>query len=91
MERARSLLEFTTVAAAFCPVEFTIGDLRNVYEAVWSTTLDPRNFNRKISSTDGFVQPTGGRRAPETGRPANLYRRGPAKWLSPPLMRGSPA
>jgi 8-oxo-dGTP diphosphatase len=87
VERARSLLQFTTLAAAFCPDEFTIGDLRGVYEAVWNTTLDPRNFNRKISSTAGFVQPTGGRRAPDSGRPANLYRRGPAKWLSPPLMR----
>jgi len=91
VERARSLLEFTTVAAAFCAEEFTISDLRNVYEAMWNTTLDPRNFSRKVASTAGFVQPTGGRRAPETGRPATLYRRGPARWLSPPLMRGAPA
>jgi 8-oxo-dGTP diphosphatase len=90
VERARSLLEFTTLATAFCAGEFTIGDLRHVYEVVWNTTLDPRNFSRKIASTAGFVQPTGGRRAPETGRPAALYRRGPAKWLSPPLMRGVP-
>lgn len=88
VERARSLLEFTTLAAAFCAEEFTIGDLRNVYEVMWNTTLDPRNFSRKIASTAGFVEPTGGRRAPETGRPAALYRRGPARWLSPPLMRG---
>ncbi len=89
VERARSLLEFTTLAAAFCAEEFTIGDLRHVYEVVWSTTLDPRNFSRKIASTAGFVQATGGKRAPETGRPAALYRRGPAKWLSPPLMRAA--
>ncbi len=87
IERAQSLLEFTTLAAAFCADEFTIGDLRNVYEVVWDTRLDPRNFSRKIASTAGFVQPTGGQRSPDTGRPANLYRRGPARWLSPPLMR----
>jgi hypothetical protein len=25
---------WTTIATAFCPTEFTIGDLRNVYEVV---------------------------------------------------------
>jgi len=31
--------------------------------------------------------PTGTTRAPETGRPAALYRRGPARVLNPPLLR----
>ncbi len=87
VELARTRLEFTTVAAAFCPSEFTIGDLRNVYEVVWGTSVDPRNFARKVAHTDGFVVPTGGKRAPETGRPATLYRRGPATTLNPPLLR----
>jgi len=91
VERARNLLEFTTLAAAFCGQEFTVGDLRNVYEAVWNIRLDPRNFNRKVASTEGFIEPSGGKRAPETGRPAALYRRGPAKALSPPLMRNTGA
>jgi 8-oxo-dGTP diphosphatase len=87
VERARTRLEFTTLATAFCAREFTIGDLRNVYEVVWNTSLDPRNFSRKVSHTDGFVLPTGTTRAPETGRPAALYRRGPARALNPPLLR----
>jgi 8-oxo-dGTP diphosphatase len=87
VERARNLLEFTTLAAAFCGQEFTVGDLRNVYEVVWDVRLDPRNFSRKVAGTEGFIEPTGSKRAPETGRPAVLYRRGPAKALSPPLMR----
>jgi len=87
MERARNLLEFTTLAAAFCGQEFTVGDLRNVYEVVWDTQLDPRNFNRKVASTKGFIEPTGNKRALGTGRPAVLYRRGEATILNPALMR----
>jgi 8-oxo-dGTP diphosphatase len=91
VERARSRLESTPLAAAFCGQTFTIGDLRNVYEVVWNMPLDPRNFSRKVVSTEGFVQPTGARRMPETGRPATLYRRGPARSLNPPLLRNATA
>src|SRR5579859_1277022 len=42
VERARTRLELTTLAAAFCDRTFTIGDLRTVYEVVWNTSLDPR-------------------------------------------------
>ena len=89
VERARARLEFTTLATAFCEPTFTIGDLRNVYEVVWNMPLDPRNFSRKVAHTEGFVQPTGAKRIPGTGRPATLYRRGPAHALNPPLMRNA--
>jgi len=46
VERARASLELTTLATAFCGHEFTIGDLRHVYEVVWSVPLDPRIFRR---------------------------------------------
>jgi 8-oxo-dGTP diphosphatase len=87
VERARTRLEFTTLATVFCGPTFTIGDLRNVYEVVWNTPLDPRNFSRKVTNTHGFVQPTGTKRTPDTGRPASLYKRGPAETLNPPLLR----
>ncbi|WP_113701337.1 NUDIX hydrolase [Nonomuraea lactucae] len=87
LERARSQLEHTTVAAAFCPEPFTVGDLRRIYEAVWGFKLDPSNFRRKVTRTEGFLEPTGDRRVPEIGRPAALYRRGPASLLIPPLLR----
>lgn len=91
IEGARTRLEYTTLAAAFCAPTFTIGDLRNVYEVVWNTSLDPRNFNRKVAHTEGFVEPVGAKRTPGTGRPATLYRRGPAQTLNPPLLRISAA
>ena len=91
VERARQRLELTTLATAFCPAEFTIGDLRSVYEVVWGESLDPRNFSRKVINTEGFVEATDTKRSPATGRPAALYRAGPAKTLNPPIMRtGSP-
>jgi ADP-ribose pyrophosphatase YjhB (NUDIX family) len=89
VERARTRLEFTTLATTFCGPSFTIGDLRNVYEVVWGHKLDPRNFNRKVLNTPGFVEPTGERRIPEVGRPAALYRPGGEQALNPPLLRAS--
>ncbi|WP_250008216.1 NUDIX domain-containing protein [Actinoplanes sp. M2I2] len=91
VERARRRLELTTLATAFCPPEFTIGDLRSVYEVVWGESLDPRNFSRKVTNTEGFVEPTGAKRVPPTGRPAALYRAGPATMLNPPILRTAAA
>ena len=59
VERARSKLEYTPLAAAFCPAEFTVSELRHVYEVVWGTVLDPRNFHRKVTGTEGFLEPDG--------------------------------
>lgn len=87
LERARAKLEYTPLAAAFCPPLFTIADLRGVYEVVWGAALDPRNFHRKITSTDGFVVATGLATDGQRGRPAQLFRRGDATVLHPPLLR----
>ncbi|MEU4145498.1 NUDIX hydrolase [Streptomyces parvulus] len=87
--RVGGRLEYTCLATAFCPPEFTLGELQQVYETVWGTALDRPNFRRKVLATPGFVEPvpgaarlTGGR-----GKPAALYRAGPATTLHPPLLR----
>ena len=92
IERTRSKLEYTTLATAFCPPEFTISQLRKVYEAVWNTQLDPGNFHRKVKNTRDFVQPVGAYSDPgeEGGRPAELYAPGPALMMDSPLDRGPP-
>ncbi len=87
IERARSKLEYSSLATAFCPPEFTIAQLRAVYEAVWGYPLDPRNFHRKVSKTPGFLIPTGRTTTGDGGRPARLYARGPVEQLNPPLTR----
>ncbi|MCX2182630.1 NUDIX hydrolase [Streptomyces sp. SKN60] len=88
-ERVGAKLEYTCLATAFCPPEFTLGELRQVYETVWGVALDRPNFRRKVLATPGFVRPvegpprlTGGR-----GKPAALYRAGEATALHPPLLR----
>ncbi|MCL2491026.1 MAG: NUDIX hydrolase [Propionibacteriaceae bacterium] len=91
IERARAKLEYSGLATAFCDSEFTIAELRRVYEAVWGVTLDARNFNRKVTTTAGFLQPVA-RRQGQPGRPAVLYRMAsgadPASTiLNPPVMR----
>ncbi len=87
MERARSKLEYSPVGAAFCSESFTINELRQVYEAIWDSDLDARNFHRTITSTNDFVEPTGERTSRQGGRPAALYRLGQARLLHPPLLR----
>ncbi len=87
VERARAKLEYTALATAFCPPEFTVADLRAVYEAVWGVPLDPRNFHRKVTSTPGLLVDTGRTRAEGRGRPAALYRAGAARTLQPPFTR----
>ncbi|MFS2293689.1 MAG: NUDIX hydrolase [Actinomadura sp.] len=87
VERARAKLEYTSLAAAFCPPEFTVAELRRVYEIVWGTSLDPRNFHRKVTGADRFLIPTGRTTTRDGGRPARLYRRGDAEQLRPPMLR----
>lgn len=85
--RARSKLEHTALATAFCDVTFTIAELQQVYEAVWGVSLDPRNFYRKVQQVPGFIVATGSERRQPRGRPARLFRAGGQTVLSPPLTR----
>ncbi|WP_411107450.1 NUDIX hydrolase [Streptomyces sp. cmx-4-9] len=87
VERARSKIEYSSLATAFCPSEFTVGELRRVYEAVWGVALDPRNFHRKVTGTPGFLVPAGGTTTRQGGRPAQLFRAGGATLLNPPMLR----
>lgn len=92
VERARAKLEYSPLATSFCPEEFTIAQLRAVYEAVWGTRLDARNFHRKATDTPGFLEATGRTDASGPGRPAELYRLAPGvspstAVLHPPLLR----
>lgn len=87
VERARAKLEYSPLGVNFCPEEFTIAELRRVYEAVWGTPLDPRNFHRKVTGTPGFVVETGRTTTRDGGRPAKLYQRGRAILLHPAMLR----
>lgn len=88
VERARSKLEYTTLAVSLAGPEFTLGELQHVYETTWGCTLERPNFRRKVLATPGFVTKTRRRRIGESGgAPASVYRSGTGKLLDPPMMR----
>jgi 8-oxo-dGTP diphosphatase len=90
LDRARSKLEYTPLATAFLDAEFTVSDLRAVYEEIWGEKLHPGNFHRKVLSVPGFVESTGRTTAhggSRGGPRARLYRRGDARLLHPALLR----
>ncbi|MGW0906282.1 NUDIX hydrolase [Streptomyces sp. NPDC002853] len=90
-DRVCAKFEYTGLATAFCPPEFTLGELRQVYETVWGAALDPANFRRKVLGAAGFVEavPGAARLTGGRGKPAAVYRAGPATSLHPPLLRPS--
>jgi len=74
VERARAKLEYTDVAATFLPPQFTIADVRGIYEAIWGISLDPGNFQRKMTGVFDRIENTQARsRGP--GRPSALFTR----------------
>ena len=89
VERVRSKLEYTTLAARFWPPEFTISQLRRVYEVVWNVRLEPGDFHRKVTRAPGYLRSTGSRTDPQAGgsRPVEIYQTGDAEYLSPPIAR----
>jgi 8-oxo-dGTP diphosphatase len=92
LETVRARLEDTPLATAFVGPEFTISELRTVYESAWDTELDPGNFRRKILSEPDLVEPTGNTRppGPEGGKPPETYRYASAPMLSSPIARPKP-
>ena len=91
VDRARSKLEWSPLAPMFCPPEFTIGELRHVYETIWGQTLDPADFDFKVTNAEGFLVETGELTDRDGGRPAKLYRRGSAERIHPSInLRGTP-
>jgi 8-oxo-dGTP diphosphatase len=88
VERVRLELEVSGLATAFVGDTFTLAELRCVYEAVWGVRLDAANFRRSVAD-DGWIVPTGRRTrpGPSGGRPAELYRAGPAWRTGGPIHR----
>ncbi|MBV2155980.1 NUDIX domain-containing protein [Kitasatospora sp. SUK 42] len=90
LDRVRAKIEYSPLATAFLPYDFTIPELRAVYEAVWGEKLHPGNFHRKVLSVPGFVESTGGtteRGGARGGPRARTYHAGDARLLHPALLR----
>jgi 8-oxo-dGTP diphosphatase len=74
-ERLRAKLSYTNIGFALAPPEFTVSELKDVYEAALGHRVTTTNLQRVLVRR-GLLEPTGGRRSPGPagGRPAGLFR-----------------
>jgi 8-oxo-dGTP diphosphatase len=73
MKRLRSRVTYTTLISKFLPSEFTLTELKSAYDAILETSLDKRNFRKKILKLDILTQ-LDKERSGEPWRPAQLYK-----------------
>lgn len=71
--RLRNKMAYSRIAHGFLGDEFTIAQVREVYEAVLQKPVDPANFRRQILASKA-IEPTGARRTGTSHRPPLLYR-----------------
>jgi 8-oxo-dGTP diphosphatase len=71
LQRLHAKLQYTNVAFSLLPLEFTLGELQEVYETILQHTLDRRNFRKKILAL-GLLTPLKKVRR-GAHRPASLY------------------
>lgn len=90
LARVRDKVEYAPIAPHFLvDKEFTMGELRDVYEIIWDKEISPGNFRRKVLSVEDFIHPTGTYRKSQIrgGRNSELYAMGDAKEIYPPFKR----
>lgn len=73
IERLKSKIEYSNIAYALLPQEFTLTEMQRVYEIILGEKLDKRNFRKKIKSLN-IVEPAKKIRAGLQSRPAELFR-----------------
>ncbi len=73
LKRLRSKLRWCPIGIDLLPEQFSIDDLRRVYEAVLGRELNRGGFRRKVLSYEILV-PAGSQRIGGPGRPADLWR-----------------
>jgi 8-oxo-dGTP diphosphatase len=73
--RLRSKVGYSRIAHGLLPPEFTLAELREVYESILGRRLDPANFRRQVEGS-GTLFPTDRFRT-GSHRPARLYRYDP--------------
>ena len=72
VRRLQSKLGYSSLGFELLAEEFTLPELRHVYEAVLGVSLNRGNFRRKVLEA-GVIEDTG-RTRPARGKPAHLYR-----------------
>jgi 8-oxo-dGTP diphosphatase len=73
LARLRGKLRYQPVGFELLPRKFTLSDLQQMYEAILSTSLDKRNFRKKVLDL-GLLLPLEETRMTGRHRPAQLFR-----------------
>lgn len=70
--RLQGKIQYTNIAWSLLPKAFTLGEIQDLYEAIWNKHLDKRNFRKKMLSL-GLLKPLPRMRRGLRRRPARLY------------------
>ena len=70
--RLQAKLAYTNIVCNLLPIEFTLGELQEIYEVILARKIDKRNFRKKINHLQ-VVKKTGKQRSGQASRPADLY------------------
>ena len=73
VDRLRSKSSYSTLLGKLMPEEFTLTDLETIYKSILGTSLDKRNFRKKILKLK-ILRQVPGKRARGRFRPARIYR-----------------
>lgn len=73
LERLRYKAALHPIGFELLPKKFTLPELQKLYEAIYDTSLDRRNFSRKILSTK-LLNDTGEKNERSTTKKAVLYK-----------------
>ena len=76
VERIQGKINYTDIAFELVRPTFTVGELRDVYEAIQGRSHDARNFRRRFQRliADGVVEQAPGKRHLGKSRPAKVWR-----------------
>lgn len=74
IERLHDKSRYSSLPAFLLPREFTLNDLRELYERITGEPIDRANFRRQIVDVQKLVAPTGSRRKGLAHRPAELFQ-----------------
>ena len=81
IERVQEKLDNSTIAFRLLPTNFTVSEMREVYEVIKGKRYDPRNFRRRFQRmlSSGIVEETSEKRRTGPSRPAKTWRWIPTK------------
>jgi ADP-ribose pyrophosphatase YjhB (NUDIX family) len=79
IEKLRTRAATKPIGFELLPEKFTMRQLQKLYEAIWSTSLDKRNFGNKIKSLD-FISKLDEKDMNSSKKGSYLYQFNPAKY-----------